>query len=111
MYSILLTLHIVGATLFFGVSLATFFSYFKPYSIETYRRLFLVFSALLFGEFTSGSFLAIFSYKPINYIHLCSSIALYTLIALATFYVLRKRLNNSQKSLPSFVYTILTRAH
>lgn len=105
MYSIILTLHVVGAILFFGVSLATFFSYFKPYSIETYRKFSLAFSALLFGEFTSGSLLAIITYKPLNYLHLCAFIALYTLIALATFYVLRQRLKENRESLPSLAYT------
>lgn len=105
MYSIILTAHITGAIIFFCASLATFFSHFKPYSTETYRKLSLGISALLFGEFASGTLLTIITYKPLNYIHLCGFIALYTLIALATFYVLRKKLKNNNEPLPSLVYT------
>lgn len=105
MYTTIFTLHIIGATLFFSASLVTFFSYFKSYSMETYRKLSLGISALLFGEFTSGSLLAIITYKPLNYLHLCTFITLYTLIALATFYTLRQRLKENKEPLPSFVYT------
>lgn len=106
MYSIILTVHIAGAILFFCVSIITFFGYLKPYRVETYCKLSLGISALLFGEFASGSLLAIITYKPINYLHLCGFIALYTIIALATFYVLRQRRRERQTSLHSFAHTL-----
>ncbi|MBI3634538.1 MAG: hypothetical protein HY228_02890 [Candidatus Yonathbacteria bacterium] len=105
MYSIILTSHIIGAVIFFGASLTTFFSYIRPYSVETYRRLAPGVSALLFGEFASGTLLTAITYKPIDYFNLCGFIALYTFIALATFFVLRRRLRDAEKTLPSFVYT------
>lgn len=105
MYSIIFIVHIAGAILFFCASSFTFFSYLKPYRTETYRKLSLVISALLFGEFASGSLLAIITYKPINYLHLCGFIALYTIIALATLFILRQKLREMQTSLPSSVYT------
>ncbi len=120
MYSIILTIHIAGAILFFCASLITFFSYLKPYRSETYRKLSFGISALLLGEFASGSSLAIIAYKPINYLHFCGSIALYAIIAFATFYVLRQKRREAdrQTSFPSFAHTFslagivsLVRAH
>ena len=105
MYTVILTFHIIGAILFFGASLTTFFSYFKPYSTETYRKLSLGISTLLFGEFASGSLLVIITHEPINYLNLCGFIALYTLIAVLDFYILKQKLKNGQSSLPSLVYT------
>lgn len=106
MYSYIFTAHIIGALLFFVASIATFISLFKPYKPETYRKLALATSVLIFGECTTGSVLTILSYDPLNYLSLCAAIGVYTIISITTLYILKRKMTEHKEKLPALVYPL-----
>ena len=106
MYSYIFTVHIIGALLFFVASIATLVSLFKPYKPETYRKLALATSVLIFGECTTGSVLTILSYDPLNYLSLCAAIGVYTIISITTLYILKRKIQERNAHFPSLVYPL-----
>lgn len=106
MYSYIFTAHIIGAILFFIASIATLISLFTPYKLETYRKLALGTSVLIFGECVTGSMLTILSYEPLNYLSLCGAIGVYTLISITTLAILKRKIAESKALLPTLVYPL-----
>lgn len=106
MYSYIFTAHIIGAILFFIASIATLVSLFRPYKLETYRKLALATSVLIFGECVSGSALTILAYEPLNYLALCGAIGVYTLISITTLSILKRKITESKALLPTLVYPL-----
>lgn len=106
MYSYIFTAHIIGALLFFVACIATFVSLFKPYKLETYRKLSLATSVLILGECVTGSVLTFLAYEPLNYLSLCGAIGAYTLLSIATLSVLKRKIREHKAELPAIVYPL-----
>ncbi len=106
MYSYIFTAHIIGALLFFVASITTFISLFRPYKIETYRKLALTTSVLIFGECVTGSVLTFLAYEPQNYLALCGTIGVYTLISIITLSILKRKIRESKAKFPALVYPL-----
>jgi len=106
MYSYIFTAHIIGALLFFVASIATLVSLFRPYKLETYRKLAIATALLIFGECVTGSVLTILAYEPLNYISLCGAIGVYTIISITTLAILKQKIKKCEADLPVLVYPL-----
>lgn len=106
MYSYIFTAHIIGALLFFVASIATLVSLFRPYKIETYRKLAITTALLIFGECATGSVLTFLAYEPLNYLALCGAIGVYTLISIVTLSILKRKMVENKAEFPALVYPL-----